>query len=84
MSDLNDPRVFLAAERTLLAWNRTVLSLVAFGFVIKRFGLSVALLGVVLAPYLLRDFSLLMTPLARPCLAAERFTAGLRALLRGR
>ena len=23
MSDLNDPRVFFAAERTLLAWNRT-------------------------------------------------------------
>jgi putative membrane protein len=23
MSDLNDPRVFFAAERTLMAWNRT-------------------------------------------------------------
>ena len=23
MSDLNDPRVFFAAERTLLAWSRT-------------------------------------------------------------
>ncbi|MGD9952292.1 MAG: YidH family protein [Burkholderiales bacterium] len=39
MSDLNDPRVFFAAERTLLAWNRTGLTVMAFGFVVERFGL---------------------------------------------
>jgi putative membrane protein len=44
MSDLNDPRVFFAAERTLLAWNRTSLTLMAFGFVIERFGLFMQLL----------------------------------------
>ncbi len=44
MSDLKDPRVFFAAERTLLAWNRTGLTLMAFGFVIERFGLFMHLL----------------------------------------
>jgi putative membrane protein len=39
VSDLNDPRVFFAAERTLMAWNRTGLTLMAFGFVLERFGL---------------------------------------------
>jgi putative membrane protein len=34
-----DPRVPLAAERTLLAWVRTGLSLMGFGFVVARLGL---------------------------------------------
>lgn len=39
MSSLDDPRVFFAAERTLMAWNRTGLALMAFGFMLERFGL---------------------------------------------
>ena len=35
----SDPRVYFAAERTLLAWLRTGLTVMAFGFVIARFGL---------------------------------------------
>ena len=34
-----DPRVYMAAERTFLAWIRTSLALMAFGFVLARFGL---------------------------------------------
>jgi len=41
-----DPRVLFAAERTLFAWNRTGISLMAFGFVVERFGLYMKLLGV--------------------------------------
>jgi putative membrane protein len=36
---MHDPRVFFAAERTLLAWVRTGLTIMAFGFVVARFGL---------------------------------------------
>lgn len=35
----NDPRNFFAAERTLLAWIRTGLAMMGFGFVVARFGL---------------------------------------------
>jgi putative membrane protein len=51
MVDLNstpaesDPRVFFAAERTLLAWLRTGITIIALGFVVSRFGLFVQLLA---------------------------------------
>jgi len=40
-----DPRVALAAERTLLAWTRTGISLVALGLVLARFLLLVGRTG---------------------------------------
>jgi putative membrane protein len=37
--EAEDPRVRFAAERTLLAWVRTAIGLMGFGFVVARFGL---------------------------------------------
>jgi len=45
MSNPQDPRVLFASERTLLAWNRTSISLMAFGFVVERFGLFLEIVG---------------------------------------
>ena len=43
---MSDPRVYFAAERTLLAWIRTGLTVMGFGFVVARFGLFLNLLAV--------------------------------------
>lgn len=40
-----DPRVYFAAERTLLAWLRTGLGLMGIGFAVSRFGLFLRELG---------------------------------------
>jgi len=42
---MGDPRVFFAAERTLLAWVRSGLTVMALGFVVARFGLFLTLLA---------------------------------------
>ena len=59
-----DPRIYFAAERTFLAWLRTGLALMGFGFVVARFdiisttsrgslwaGTAMVLLGVVVNIY---------------------------------
>ena len=46
----NDPRVLMAAERTYLAWVRTGVALMGFGFVVARFGLFLQVLTAEAAP----------------------------------
>ena len=41
-----DPRIYFAAERTLLAWLRTGLAVIGIGFLVARFGLVLALINV--------------------------------------
>lgn len=50
MESQQDPRFYMAAERTFLAWLRTALALMGFGFLVARFGLflhEIALSGAV-------------------------------------
>jgi putative membrane protein len=44
MPEDNDPRVYFAAERTMLAWVRTGLATIGLGFVVARFGLFLRML----------------------------------------
>lgn len=41
MTSERDPRIHFAAERTFLAWIRTGLAMMGFGFVVARFGVFV-------------------------------------------
>jgi putative membrane protein len=43
MSLDHDPRVYFAAERTLLAWLRTGMAVIGLGFVVAKFGLFLRL-----------------------------------------
>ena len=45
-----DPRIYLAAERTFLAWLRTGVALMGFGFVVARFGLFLREMAETTAP----------------------------------
>lgn len=39
MDEANDPRVYFAAERTMLAWLRTGITVIGLGFLVARFGM---------------------------------------------
>jgi putative membrane protein len=53
----SDPRVFFAAERTLLAWLRTGLTVIGLGFVVARFGLFLRLLSLERTPAVVQEHS---------------------------
>jgi putative membrane protein len=45
LPDTRDPRIYFAAERTLLAWIRTALAFMGFGFVVAKFGLFLTMMN---------------------------------------
>lgn len=46
METSDDPRMYMAAERTVLAWIRTGIALMGFGFLVARFGVFLGELSV--------------------------------------
>ena len=71
----SDPRVYLAAERTMLAWLRTGITVMAFGFVVARFGLFLRLLRTQGAPQI--------DPGVSPYLGATLVALGIIAIAGG-
>ena len=90
---VSDPRVYMAAERTFLAWLRTGIAFMGFGFVIARFGLFLReITAVGGAPVAVRSdvgfslpagIGLIVAGIAVILLAALRHRRYIRALDRG-
>ena len=78
MSELNDPRVLFAAERTPLAWNRTASGLIALGFFIDRAALMTAAESGALATWIGLGFLLL--GVALNLLSVAQYRRGVAAL----
>jgi putative membrane protein len=88
---VEDPRIYLAAERTFLAWIRTSISLMGFGFLIARFALFLRGYGLAVEPHATArpavsswlGFGMVCVGVAVSVMAAVRHRAYIQALEKG-